>query len=233
MPVADQNILNQWPRHVWRQPDHEECHYAIWYGPDGADGDVATTIAYEEGYFTVTEYARHPDGGDLISSSTEIGAQLVRDTVFQVLGIRPAEQNLHLWAVGIGVAALAYYGGDEDTAIDLPRGGNVGPFWCGRYEDFDDDDEGLLIDDDLNGVSQMPAWIKRGGPETPWSSDKDFRHVLQKLQAMGVRMEKRRSGHIVVYPPNGSSPVFTSGTPSDHRALKNFKSNLRKAGIRI
>jgi hypothetical protein len=157
MPVADDNILGQWNRRPFRKPDHEECHYAIWYGPGDADGDFATTVSYEDDYFVVTEYSRHPDDGELITQSTQIGVQLVRDTVLQEKGFKPATNGLHLWATSIGVAALAYYGGDEDTAIDLPRGNATGPFWCGHLQE----DEGLPVDDDLEGVQRrLPAWTR-------------------------------------------------------------------------
>lgn len=50
----------------------------------------------------------------------------------------------------------------------------------------------------------------------------------------GWRVERTRSGHWRFLPPNPSLPaVVASGTPSDWRALRNFRAQLRRSGLAL
>lgn len=58
--------------------------------------------------------------------------------------------------------------------------------------------------------------------------------VLRQVEAQGARVRPTRGGHWVVYPADRSHPpIYMSGTPSDHRALKNWKAHLRRSGFTI
>ncbi|MFT4471394.1 hypothetical protein ACMX2H_15940 [Arthrobacter sulfonylureivorans] len=45
-------------------------------------------------------------------------------------------------------------------------------------------------------------------------------------------MKRTRRGHLVFCPPEGQV-IYTSGTPSDARAWKNVRAQLRRAGLDI
>ncbi len=64
-------------------------------------------------------------------------------------------------------------------------------------------------------------------------SDGQEIHRLMKLaQDQGWRVEKQAGGHWGFFPKDKRrKPVFTGGTPSDHRAMKNFRAQLRRAGL--
>ena len=56
----------------------------------------------------------------------------------------------------------------------------------------------------------------------------DLKQVLRQAQAHGWRVQPTRGGHWRLRHPGGGI-VVTSSTPSDHRALANFKAQLRRA----
>ena len=60
----------------------------------------------------------------------------------------------------------------------------------------------------------------------------DLDKLLQQLQRAGWRVVKTRGGHWKVYSPDGQAQVVTSGTPSDRRALANFRAQLKRAGYK-
>ena len=47
-------------------------------------------------------------------------------------------------------------------------------------------------------------------------------------RAHGGTVDRTRGGHLVVRLPNGAA-VYTSGTPSDHRVLRNTRADVRRA----
>jgi hypothetical protein len=49
----------------------------------------------------------------------------------------------------------------------------------------------------------------------------------------GWRYDESSRGHVRLYSPDGRTIIGTSGTPSDHRAAKNFRSRLKRAGVRL
>jgi len=58
--------------------------------------------------------------------------------------------------------------------------------------------------------------------------DKDFRKVIRHLKGLGWQAEYGK--HIKLTCPDGST-VTVAATPSDHRALANFVSQVRRAGV--
>jgi hypothetical protein len=56
-----------------------------------------------------------------------------------------------------------------------------------------------------------------------YSSNKDWNFCIRRLVKLGWSY-KRRGKHGCVRPPDGSRSLFVPCTPSDRRALKNFKS---------
>lgn len=60
----------------------------------------------------------------------------------------------------------------------------------------------------------------------------DLKEVLRELPRQGWRVERRGGGHYVAFPPDRSKQqVVFASTPSDHRALANTVSRLRKSGF--
>lgn len=56
------------------------------------------------------------------------------------------------------------------------------------------------------------------------------RRLIQAAQDAGWKVEWTGGGHIKFIPPSGR-PIFTSGTPSDHRTTQNLKHRLRREGL--
>ena len=59
---------------------------------------------------------------------------------------------------------------------------------------------------------------------------KELRSLLELATQQGWRVEQRNSNHYKLVSPTGKV-VFTSSTPSDHRALENIKRDLRVNGL--
>ncbi len=59
---------------------------------------------------------------------------------------------------------------------------------------------------------------------------RELRRLAQRALARGWRIEVRGSGHLSWIPPRGRI-VFTSSTPSDPRTVKNFRAQLKRAGL--
>ena len=58
-------------------------------------------------------------------------------------------------------------------------------------------------------------------------SNKDFKQFKKELRAAGAEFEIRNSGKGVIILPDGKK-YFCPATPSDHRALKNIRADLRR-----
>ena len=56
---------------------------------------------------------------------------------------------------------------------------------------------------------------------------KDLRQFLRSIEDEGWNWHFRRSGHLRLDGPNGEV-VFTGGTPTDKRAVKNLRSDMRR-----
>lgn len=62
---------------------------------------------------------------------------------------------------------------------------------------------------------------------------KEIKKILRQLDQQGWRI-KDTGKHIKAYPPDRSKRmVVLPRTPSDHRALKNAISQLRRSGARL
>lgn len=60
---------------------------------------------------------------------------------------------------------------------------------------------------------------------------KDIRKLTKKLRKQGWQIEEARK-HIKCWAPDGETMVTIPSTPSDHRAIKNAKAQLRRSGAR-
>lgn len=61
---------------------------------------------------------------------------------------------------------------------------------------------------------------------------KDFKKLIRRAEDQGWRVEKKKSGgKVLIYPPNGMSPVTIHQTNSDKRALKNTLSAMKQRGF--
>jgi len=58
----------------------------------------------------------------------------------------------------------------------------------------------------------------------------DMRSLRKKALDQGWRIEPTRNGHERWLSPSGGTVVM-SGTPSDHRALRNAVADLKRAGL--
>lgn len=61
---------------------------------------------------------------------------------------------------------------------------------------------------------------------------KEFRPLLDAAIAAGWTITASSSKHVRWRSPEGKT-VFTSSTPSDHRAFQNARSDLRRNGLSI
>ncbi len=60
----------------------------------------------------------------------------------------------------------------------------------------------------------------------------DLRDIEKAAREQGFRVERTKKGHPVFYPPDPKkNPVYGSGTPSDHRSIRNLLAELRRAGL--
>lgn len=64
-----------------------------------------------------------------------------------------------------------------------------------------------------------------------------YRSICEIVKSLGLKAEvsRNRQSHIVVTleGKDGSFDVITSSTPSDHRAILNFKSRLRRKAVEV
>lgn len=64
--------------------------------------------------------------------------------------------------------------------------------------------------------------------------DDNLRDLLTLAEQQGFEVTRTGSNHYKVLPPDESHrPIFHSSTPSDHRALKNFRSEMIRAGLKV
>lgn len=61
---------------------------------------------------------------------------------------------------------------------------------------------------------------------------KDLKVLFRRCEVLGCEVRKRRNNHYVVITPWGAK-IFVGGTLSDHRAMKNIISDMRKMGLKI
>lgn len=63
------------------------------------------------------------------------------------------------------------------------------------------------------------------------AASSDFREIVKAAESQGWTLTWTSKGHVKMIPPDGGPPVFTSGSPGDYRALKNFLGKLRRRGF--
>jgi hypothetical protein len=60
--------------------------------------------------------------------------------------------------------------------------------------------------------------------------DSDYRKLLKCAERQGFGIRMTHKGHFRIDAPNGGC-CFTSSTPSDVRAIRNLRSELRRIGL--
>lgn len=60
---------------------------------------------------------------------------------------------------------------------------------------------------------------------------KELKEIVKAAEEQGWRAKTTKKGHLMLFAPDGINKVTASGTPSDHRALDNLLSNLRRYGF--
>lgn len=55
--------------------------------------------------------------------------------------------------------------------------------------------------------------------------------LITEAEAQGWRVERTRNGHITFLSPDGQHRIVCGGTESDHRAVRNTRARIRRAGL--
>lgn len=67
----------------------------------------------------------------------------------------------------------------------------------------------------------------------PLIKSRELRDLIASVMEAGWRVNFR-GGHVTVYPPDEKrSPIVISSSPSDSHAVKNCRSQLRRAGLNL
>lgn len=61
-----------------------------------------------------------------------------------------------------------------------------------------------------------------------YSKDRDVNKIVQNLIAEGWTPQKKTK-HWQICPPNGGKPLTVPNTPSDGRAMLNFKADIKRS----
>jgi hypothetical protein len=61
---------------------------------------------------------------------------------------------------------------------------------------------------------------------------KDFQELAEIAASQGWRIEQRKNAHLSWISPQGLK-VFSSFTPSDKRAVKNLRRDLKRYGLKV
>lgn len=62
----------------------------------------------------------------------------------------------------------------------------------------------------------------------------EIKTLVKQAIAQGWRVRKLKSGHWMFLSPNTAvAPIVFSGTPSDYRAILNFKAALKRSGFKF
>lgn len=62
---------------------------------------------------------------------------------------------------------------------------------------------------------------------------KAYRPILRACHQQGARWSPAAKNKTTIYPLNDTRPVVLHGTPGDHRALRNDRAQLRRAGYTL
>ncbi|MGA9761486.1 MAG: hypothetical protein WBQ14_03590 [Gaiellaceae bacterium] len=82
----------------------------------------------------------------------------------------------------------------------------------------------------------MPVHPRRlGDPHArcPRVRDPALNELIEKAWTAGWWCERRTSGHVMCYSPDGAAMVLVACTPSDRRTISNTRAALRRAGLAI
>lgn len=63
------------------------------------------------------------------------------------------------------------------------------------------------------------------------TSSSEYRALILAAESQGWTIEPTKGGHLRWKPPSGG-PIFSSASPSDWRASKKLRAQLRRAGLR-
>lgn len=64
------------------------------------------------------------------------------------------------------------------------------------------------------------------------SAKKELKEIRKAAEKQGWRVKDLKSGHLMFLAPDGINKVTVAGTPSDHHALGNELSRLRRYGFK-
>jgi hypothetical protein len=134
-PKSESRLLLErinWEPFEWREPDEVSGDQSVWYGPEGAEGDVATTISSDMDGFQVCEYQavagliENPEA-DFLKTCVFVdwgvvavaGAEMALPREILEGETEEAVRRIMRVAVAIGVAKMAYFGGDEEWVDSL------------------------------------------------------------------------------------------------------------------
>lgn len=122
-----------WNGRPFRKADRLHDYGAVWYGPDGPDGDIATQVEPDGGGYRVSEYtnieAEIEDAPrPFLCTSAHVERHALHAAVRaltphgeeEVARMREDSELEERYAAGLGVAQLAHLGGDETFVDDLP-----------------------------------------------------------------------------------------------------------------
>ena len=86
MALLRPETIAHWHKQKWRLPDYDDGSTAIWYGPDGPQGEYATTIDYDDIYqYAITEFS--PDPNNNSNNIVCITVLLSKDDVDETLRV--------------------------------------------------------------------------------------------------------------------------------------------------
>jgi hypothetical protein len=64
------------------------------------------------------------------------------------------------------------------------------------------------------------------------SAKKELKEIVKAAGEQGWRVKTTKRQHLLFLAPDGINKVTAGGTPSDHRALDNLLSDLRRYGFK-
>lgn len=64
---------------------------------------------------------------------------------------------------------------------------------------------------------------------------KEYRALVDAARKQGWRVDERKKGKaaLILYPPNGTRAIPVHSSPGRGRALANFRSEVKRAGLRL
>ena len=83
--------------------------------------------------------------------------------------------------------------------------------------------------------SSRPACEAEANPDAkrPKTGTPAIDIIIKKAWEAGWWVERRSSGHVMAYSPDGVGMVCMPSSPSDHRGIRNCRSKMRKYGLKF